>query len=168
MLWHIHSYIQACVPESGSSSAEKMAYRCLERGSVVRIPNTKHLQWAQTAKWFKVNRGIWRHLVFLWVSERLQASRLHTSTVLLGYEYLRAKHVIQRAWSGQNLIKTALNGRRPEIARCYALWYSWKWSVRLQNICGGHQYVQMVSRGFVNSAEDHFGDPTTVSNHLTA
>ena len=40
-----------------------------------------------------------------------------------------------------------------------------KWSVQLQNICGGYQYVQMVSSGFVNVAEDHFGDPTTVFNH---
>ena len=35
---------------------------------------------AQKEKWFKVNIGIWRHLVFPWVSERLQASHLHTST----------------------------------------------------------------------------------------
>ena len=31
------------MPESGSSAAEKMAYQCMKRGSVVRIiPNMKH------------------------------------------------------------------------------------------------------------------------------
>ena len=31
------------MPESGSSSAEKMLYQCTEHGSAVRIiPNTKH------------------------------------------------------------------------------------------------------------------------------
>ena len=41
--------------------------------------------------------------------------------------------------------KMALNRRCPKIARCYTLWYSLQWSVRLPNICGEHQYVRMVS-----------------------
>ena len=100
--YSVNSYIQAYVSESGSSAAEKMAYQCTERESAAQmIPNTKHFEMRTKGKWFKVNIGIWRHLVFLWVSERLQASHLHTSTrrgvCSFGYEYLRAKHVILRA-----------------------------------------------------------------------
>ena len=98
----IHSYIQACVPVSGSGSAEKMVYQCTERGSAVRMmPNMKHFRMAQKrqsrSRWTEAFGDIWSFCEFQKGCRQAVYTSVHdVVSVLFGYEYHRARLVNER------------------------------------------------------------------------
>ena len=168
VLWSIYSYIQAYILEKRSPAAEKNGV-LLHGALIIGSNDTKHeafqnvLRSLAGLRWARVLGDIWPYSDLFKDCRHTVNTPVHDMMCFLcGYEHLRAEYASLRAWSGLNIVKQL------QIVvfsnKLFHVITQLKSSTWLQNICRWRSYVRVVSRGFINRAEDQPHDSAAFSN----